>query len=724
MPRKAKLIAMLFLLTISPFDLLAEDIETILSADQITIKSDDILHAKGNVQIRRGDIFIVAAEMIVDKKKNKIEFEEIFEFVDGSGISLKAKEAVLSEDFSEGVVSIAQVLIDDTLRFETHQIDIKNNTIERASNIDRVTSCEDCKNGDPLWYFTASSATNDPINQNIVYRNVKIHIASLPLGYLPYLRLPFGVDRARGFLIPSLSITSNLGTGLKLPYFVPLGRSRDLLITPYISRKTKTIGYRYRQKFSKGELKLVGAISDDDLNLDKLRSYYRATGNLKLAYGINLEVKAGSVTDDGYLRDYALGSKDDLNTNLSISKELAEKNKFYNFKLAYVKDETEQASIEEYYALESNYLVNIDQNLLPGVLKAEITGNSALTISDQNQINRPPSSAKFGLQYSDSSYFGPIQISDGSFAQFTSFVNSKNTNSFEEDLIFQYGGYARFSFPNTKIKNNIHQFISPSLMVSYNQQRGRTDGDFFSGVEELSFGSLFSGKKYSSLSESELGVSISAGVDYKASWANKQSLQLSFGGFWFEDSTYNQSSRKGLEQQKLNILTSFDYQNNKRVSLSGQALLSEEGEVLNGHLKSKLIAGHHKIFGTYEFLSAKSEDRLPNDLETFDLSSSLKISEQLTLVASGRFDFTEQSMAKTSYELGMEKDFWEIKLNQSFLKQEKETSSIIATYNDDCTKIIASIKNTSSTLDPANSIKSFVFQIQLKPFASFSLPNF
>ena len=66
--------------------------------------------------------------------------------------------------------------------------------------------------------------------------------------------------------------------GAKLPYFIPIGDSRDLLLTPYISPKTKTIEYRYRQKFSDGDLIIYGALSQDDISNKDIRNYYKANG--------------------------------------------------------------------------------------------------------------------------------------------------------------------------------------------------------------------------------------------------------------------------------------------------------------------------------------------------------------------------------------------------------------------------------------------------------------
>ena len=79
-------------------------------------------------------------------------------------------------------------------------------------------------------------------NKNIVYRDVEMRVKGVLVGFTPYLRLPDPeVDRAQGFLAQSLNISSNLGIGLKLPYFIPFGESRDLLLIPLCRLKLKQL---------------------------------------------------------------------------------------------------------------------------------------------------------------------------------------------------------------------------------------------------------------------------------------------------------------------------------------------------------------------------------------------------------------------------------------------------------------------------------------------------
>ena len=54
MNRKAIILLTLFLSTLLPAFLFAQDVETIISADQITVQTDNILIATGNVTVQWG----------------------------------------------------------------------------------------------------------------------------------------------------------------------------------------------------------------------------------------------------------------------------------------------------------------------------------------------------------------------------------------------------------------------------------------------------------------------------------------------------------------------------------------------------------------------------------------------------------------------------------------------------------------------------------------------
>ena len=293
-----------------PFLVLSEEIETQISADTISIKSGEILHAQGNVRIQHGNNVIQAEALEFNQKSNEVKIIKMRDFYDGNAIKLSADKASISADLSNGIINAAKLLIDDVIRIQSDEVRLHDGQISSAKGISRVTSCKECEGKEPKWYLTASSATRDIENSNIIYKNVTVRVKGFAVAYIPYIRMPNpSVDRARGFLVPEAVLTSNLASGLKLPYFVPLGLSSDVLITPYFSSKTKTLEYRYRKKFQNGDLTVSGAFSDDDLMRNDLRYFSQLVGYFELGYGVDLNLNAGKVGDNSYLGDYVYSEK-------------------------------------------------------------------------------------------------------------------------------------------------------------------------------------------------------------------------------------------------------------------------------------------------------------------------------------------------------------------------------------------------------------------------------
>ena len=320
-----------FIFCFSPLLVWSEQFDATISADSIIVKPDKILYAEGNVEVKHGKNKIKARALTFNQKTNEIKLLGMRDFYDGKAISLSAEEAVISSDFSKGIISTANLLIDDAIRIQSEEVSLLNGEIYSANGISKVTSCEECEGKDPNWYLSASSAKRDIENSNIVYKNVVVRMKSLPVAYIPYLRMPDpSVDRARGFLVPEAVLTSNLASGLKLPYFIPIGSSSDLLLTPYFSSKTKTLEYRYRKKFKNGDLTINGAFSNDDLMSDELRYFSQMVGSFKLGYGVDLNFNVGNVGDTSYLGDYVYSEESEFNSEISLGKTVVERQQFFD----------------------------------------------------------------------------------------------------------------------------------------------------------------------------------------------------------------------------------------------------------------------------------------------------------------------------------------------------------------------------------------------------------
>ncbi|MDC3002500.1 hypothetical protein OAZ20_00280 [Paracoccaceae bacterium] len=707
------------ILSLIPFLLLAEQIETQISADTITVERGEVLFAEGNVLVQYGSNKIEAKALKFNQKTKEIKFTEIQDFQDGNAISLSASEAVISSDLSEGIISAASLILDKTIKIQTGEVRLKNGQISTVSEIFRATSCDECEGKEQNWYLSASSAQRDSENSNIVYKDVTVRVKGLPIAYIPYLRMPDpSVDRARGFLVPEAVLTSNLASGLKLPYFIPFGLSSDLLITPYFSSKTKTLEYRYRKKFKKGELTLSGALSDDDLVTNNLRYFSQLVGKYKLGYGIDLNFNVGTVGDSSYLGDYVYSEESEFNSEISLRKTIVEKQQFFDGDLSYLREKEQDNSLNEYYSLSGSYTKDISSGSLPGKLRLTANLNSSVNVNDDNSFSRPPSSAQVGINYNQRTFLGPLKFSKGVYGKYNSFVNSADAGTTNEEFSFQYGASTLISAPlYAKGKGKI-KLLNPKLLLSFNGQENDILGDYFIGTEELNWGNIFSGKKIRSLTESETGLSVSIGMERQVFWENGRHLEVSFAASKIDNLTYTPSSNLGLEAGDLNYLGKFSYRTKNANSFSYNVLLSSMGRLVQGDLGGNYSHKKLNLDLNYETIDQAIDTRLSEDLRTVNFTSDYTFSDDFQVNAGGRYDLNNSKMATTSFGLRFDLGSWEYNFTQEYLKQDPEKFSMSAIFEDECTRLTFSFENRYKDIGSSEPVKALMFRVQLKPFAN------
>ena len=703
----------------TPITVFSEPIETKISADTVTVERGEILVAEGNVLVQYGNNKIKAKALKFNQKTKKIEFIEIQDLQDGNAISLSAAEAVISSDLSEGVISAANLLLDKSIKMQTDEVRLKDGQIFSVSGISRVTSCEECEGKEPNWHLSASSAKRNSENSNIVYKDVTVRLKGLPIAYIPYLRMPDpSVDRARGFLVPEAVLTSNLASGLKIPYFIPLGLSADLLITPYFSSKTKTFEYRYRKKFVNGDLTVNGAISDDDLVSKDLRYFSQFVGNFRLGFGTNLNLNVGKVSDTSYLGDYVYYEDSEFNSEISLGKTIVEKQQFFDGDLSYVREKEQNNSLNEYYSLSGLYFKDISSESLPGKLRLIANLNSSVNVNDDNSFSRPPGSAQVAIDYNQGNFLGPFKFTYDIYSKYNSFVNSADAGTTNEEFSFQYGFSTLVSSPLVMKGKGKLSMLTPKLSLVLNGQENDILGDYFIGTEELSWGNIYSSKKIRSLTESETGLSVSIGIDKQVFWENGQRLEVSFAASKISDLTYTPKQSLGLESRNFNYLSKFLYQTKNANIFSANALFSSKGDLLEGDFRSKFNHKKLDLNIIYETINQNIDNRMSESLRSLDLASVYNLSNNFQLTTGGQFDLNNNRMANTLFGLSFELGSWEYNFSQSYLKQAPEKLSLSAVYNDQCTRLTFSFENRYQDIGSSEPIKSLMFRVQLKPFAN------
>ncbi len=702
-----------------PLSVSADQIETLIFADSITVQRGEILYAQGNVVAQHGSNQIKAEALEFNQKSNEIKFTNLHDFFDGKAIKLSAKEAIISDDLSKGIIRAANLIIDDAIKIQAEEVKLSDGEVFSAKGISRVTSCEECEEKEPKWHLTASSAQRDIENSNVVYKNVTVRIKNLPIAYIPYLRMPDpSVDRAQGFLVPEALITSNLATGLKLPYFIPMGESSDMLITPYLSSKTKTLEYRYRKKFGNGDLTINGAFSHDELGSGDLRYFSQLIGNFKLGYGIDLNFNVGKVGDSSYLGDYVYSEESEFNSEISLKKTIAEKQQFFDGDLIYQREKDQNNSLDEYYSLSGLYIKDISPLNLPGKLRLSTNLNSSVNVNDENSFSRPPSSAQMGIDYNQRTSLGFLKLSNQLYGQYNSFVNSADAGTTNEEFSFQYGASTLISAPLYAKGKGKLKSLNPKLLLSFNDQENDILGDYFIGAEELNWGNIFSAKKIRSLTESETGLSVSMGIERQVLWRDGRQLEVSVAASKIDTLTYTPSQNLGIEARDFNYLGKFSYQTITANTLAANALFSSKGRLLQGDVRGNYSLKNLNIGLNYETIDQATDNRLSEDLSSINFTSLYSLSENFKVNTSGRYDLNNSKMATTSFGLSFDLGSWEYNFTQEYLKQDPEKFSLSAIFEDECTRLTFSFENRYQDIGSSEPVKSLMFRVQLKPFAN------
>lgn len=318
----ARLLALFTLLLILALPAAAQDQATLVS-DSLQITGDTRLIADGNVEVFFKGRRLKASRIVFDQATNRLEIIGPIVLTEESGNTLiLASQADLAADLSEGILTSARLVLNQQLQLAAAQM---RRVAGRYTELDSVTasSCKVCRGSPtPLWEIRARRVVHDEVERQIYFDRAQFRLAGVPVLYIPRLRMPDPtLKRASGFLMPSIRTTSDLGTGIKLPYFLVLGQSADLTLTPYLTTKrSRTVELRFRKAFATGDIELTGSVSRDDLIPGKTRGYLRLKGGFTLPERFKLAFDGQTVTDPAYMLDYGIGTDDRLDSRIEITR--------------------------------------------------------------------------------------------------------------------------------------------------------------------------------------------------------------------------------------------------------------------------------------------------------------------------------------------------------------------------------------------------------------------
>ena len=325
-----KIFLLLFFLIFS-FDknLLSEDdVPFILNAEKIVNNHNkSIVTATGNVEIIQGKEVLRADYLEFDKIKNKAIVKGNVSILDEDGVVYFADYAEVDKGFRNGLTKNISILFPDNSKMAASNGRRFKGTISTLKKaLYSACNCDD-PNKKPTWQIKASEVVHDSKRKKISYKNAFLEFLGFPVAYTPYYSHPDpSVKRQSGFLFPSYTSNSELGTIIRTPYYYALSPYKDLTIEPmYISGQRPLMYAQYRQRFNNGELGIEGSFTNADRRTRVATYSNKTRGHLFIngkfdhndfwRYGFNVKRS----TDDTYLSRYMFsGATDRLHSDFFI----------------------------------------------------------------------------------------------------------------------------------------------------------------------------------------------------------------------------------------------------------------------------------------------------------------------------------------------------------------------------------------------------------------------
>ena len=625
-----------------------------LVSDSLQITGDTRLIAEGNVEVFFKGTTLRASRIVYDQAADRLIIDGPIVMVQGDGQTIiLASQADLAADMSEGLLISARMVLNQQLQLAANRIMRMDGRYTALDNV-VASSCKVCAaNPVPLWEIRARRVVHDQAEQQLYFDHAQFRLAGMPIFYIPRLRMPDPtLDRATGFLNPSIRTTSELGTGLKIPYFIKIGDSRDLTITPYVTTKNgRSVELRYRQAFRTGTIDIIGATSRDDILPGEDRGYLFATGEFSLPEGFGLDMKLQTVSDPAYLLDYGILNTDRLDSRITIDRTRRNEyiaGRFISFQT--LRDDEDNNTIPSVMAD-----LTFHRRFSGGPLGGEgglrlqthshwrssdstVDGTDVDTIADGRDMQRI--SARLDWRRSfilpagiNATILGEASADAYKIAQDASFAGDKNRS------YTAAGVELRWPWVKASANGTTH-VIEPVVQLIW---AGRDNGGIpneDSALVEFDEGNLFSLNRFPGSDAVELGHRANVGVTWTrydpAGWTMGVTL-----GRVYRDRDYNQFGfATGLDGQQSDWLAGVNFTLANGYAIAGRATFDDSFDLSKAEARISMNRDRLALATSFLYVVADPliENR-PAPTREFAFDARWKATEQLTTRLTGSFDF-------------------------------------------------------------------------------------
>ena len=650
----------ILLLALLPLHAAAQEADpALLVADQLYITRDRDLVAQGNVEAFQNGIRLRASAIRYNQGTGALSIDGPITLTDGPDTVIVASAAELDAGLRNGILHGARLVLNQQLQLAAAQIDRVDGRYNQLYKT-AVTSCRICDDGrPPLWQIRAKRVIHDELEQQLYFDEAQFRIGRVPVFWLPRLRLPGpSVERATGFLVPSIRSTSSLGIGLKIPYFIKLSEKRDLTLTPYLSSSTKTLELRYRQSYRVGRIQFDAAVTRDDLRPSETRGYLFGRGLFALPRDFVLNFAIESVSDDGYLDTYGYSDADRLRSELTVSRVRRDeyiRASFYNFKS--LRDDEVNETLPT-LVLDGEYERRLFPVTLGGEVRTRLVAHSHSRISDLPVDSADPDTIVDGRDVARISaqvdWLNSYMLRGGMRADtqigvaFNTFnITQDNTTPDDPSEITPHAAITlRYPLSKTNARGVSH-VIEPVVQLGWTGGSRLNIPNEESTFVEFDQGNLLSLSRFPRADRRERGATGAVGVSWTRINPKGWDAHLAMGQVFRERVDTSFSTTSGLNGLSSDLLLAGQVNSGAGFVLTGRSLFEGDFSLSKAEFRGDYAFTRGRIGGSYVWLQDDPDENRTREISEFALDGDYKINQFWTASASWRYD-VESDRAATA----------------------------------------------------------------------------
>ncbi len=697
----------------------------LLEADELRYDFDrDIISAIGNVQIYYGGNTVEADRVDFDRRNNRLKANGNVRLTEPDGNVLRAASLDLSDDLRDGFASALQLDTPERTRFiaERAQRQDGNRTTFENGVYTVYTTPRNPPEKPPLWRIRAQTIVHDQQERTIEFEKASLEFFGRSLVYLPYLSMPDpSVKRKSGFLIPSVVFGDRVGAGVRIPYYLALDDSYDLLLSATPLTKQGVLSQvEWRQRLIDGAY----SIHAGGLIQAQPGEYATSSGNRRFRgvvategeFHINERWKWGWDlswrSDRAFLNDYKFarfGNATDV-SQLYLTGQ-SDRNRFdlrtYAFRISQ-EDYTASPAFNApgfipvgsrlqdkqpfvHPVLDWNYI--FEDPVAHGELS--LTGNLTSLTRDQTDAIQVGATTRFrGVEgtFTRTSLradwrstvidpfgqvFTPFAYVKGDLYFLSS--QDKNVAALTDESVVgrimpAVGIDYRFPFVGTFEGGN--QIIEPVAQVIVRPNEGRIGELPNEDAQSIVFDSttLFEYDKFSGFDRSEGGTRANVGLKYSLQFDQGFNVSALFGRSFhlggtnsFKTADILDATRSsGLATNYSDYVGSLYFDSRQGLRIGAQARFDHKDfSVRRGQIEATGIYGPLTGNLAYAYLSAQPNLGITTPREEVIGSASLRLQENWRLFGSVRYDLQRKNMVRDSFGIGYDDEGFSVSLAYS-----------------------------------------------------------